>query len=99
MTRKHAQNELNNTHGKIIKKFRKEYLAAMKYMENISSIQEMKSCPSCTEGKAVETSLRQEQKNRYANLEAVLLDTTGLISRADSEGYKFVQILIDFCTG
>lgn len=90
---------MNHSHRKIIDWFRTEYPDAMERMEKLSNTPHHKSRPPCTQGKETRAPFKQEQQNRYALLEAVSSDTTGLITPADPDGNKFVQILVDAYSG
>lgn len=99
VTNKQAHDTLNHTHAKILEWFRKEYPLEMQHMEKLCVTQQQKSCPPCGKGKATRTPFKQKQKNIYALLEAVSSDTTGPITPTDADGKKFVQILVDACSG
>lgn len=71
----------------------------MKYMEQLRKSQALKSFPPCVDGKAIKAPFKQDNQNCYALLEVVSSDTTGPIAPTDSEGSKYVQILVDACTG
>lgn len=96
---KQCHDVLNHSHDKIIDWFRSEYPAAMQHMENLSVVHKHKSFPPCSQGKATRSPFKQLEQNRYALLEAVSSDTTGPITPVDSEGKKFVQIMVDACSG
>lgn len=71
----------------------------MAHMENLGNVTEKKSCPPCTTGKETRAPFKQDSQKRYALLEELSSDTTGPISPSDADGNKFIQILVDACTG
>lgn len=96
---KQSHDVLNHSHSKTIEWFRSEYPDTMRHMENLSTEHEHRSCPPCSQGKATRAPFKQDQKNRYSLLEAVSSDSTGSITPTDPDGNKFIQILVDDCSG
>lgn len=96
---KHAHDTLNQTHRKIIEWFRMEFPDAMRHMENLSSTQSHKSCHPCSDGKVIREPLKKNDQNRYALLEALSSDTTDPMTPEDTEGNKYIHILVDTCPG
>lgn len=62
-------------------------------------MQSHKSCPPCSDGKAIRAPFEQNEQNRYSLLEAVSSDTTGPIPLADTDGNKYIQIVVGACSG
>lgn len=90
---------MNHANPQIIEWFRKEYPDDMIHMEKLREFQGQTSCQPFTEGKKNRALFKQLRQNRYALLDAVSSDTTGPITSTDKGGNKFVQILVDACTG
>lgn len=96
---RHAHDKLNHTLSKIIHWFRKEFPDAMQYIEKISCAQSHSSCPPFSDGKEKRASFKQNEQNRYALPEAFSPDSTGPITPADTDGNKYIQILVDAFSG
>lgn len=94
-----AHDTMKHSHRKVLEWFRKEYPDAMKYMESLSASQIHQSCPLCTEGKAKRASSKQQDQNRLRFWKQYRPITTGSVTPADTEGNRFVQILLDACSG
>lgn len=90
---------MNHSNSNIIDCFRKEYPDAMVYMEELGNALHKTSCPPCSTGKATRAPFKQDHQNMYALLEALSTDTTEPIAPCDSDGNKFIELLVDACTG
>lgn len=90
---------MNHSNSKIIAWLKQEWPDAMQYMQQLGDGKEERSCPPCTTGKATRAPFNQESQIRYALLEALSSGTKGPISPSYSDGNKFIQLLVDACTG
>lgn len=68
-------------------------------MKALSRTQEQISCPPCTQGKEIRARFKQATQNRYRLLDALSSDEADPITPSDLEGNKYVQLLVDLCSG
>eukprot|EP00173_Palmaria_palmata_P003988 Plantae.Rhodophyta-Palmaria_palmata.ctg4525.p1 GENE.Plantae.Rhodophyta-Palmaria_palmata.ctg4525~~Plantae.Rhodophyta-Palmaria_palmata.ctg4525.p1 ORF type:complete len:133 (+),score=8.23 Plantae.Rhodophyta-Palmaria_palmata.ctg4525:143-541(+) len=90
---------MNHGNEKVIQWFSKEYPDAIQYMQCLGAAQPKASCPPCVDGKATRVPFKSDDSNRYKLLEAMSSDTTGPIAPPDQEGNKYIQIMVNACTG